>query len=76
MFKKLQCYEQIVEALLTEGQLLKALNFAQEQNVHSLKYSLFQQAIDKLKFQGKHELAEIVLKRVLEVRKVRLISNL
>jgi hypothetical protein len=41
MLKKLKTNEDVVYALLNEGLILRALDYAQESQVHSLKLSLF-----------------------------------
>jgi len=41
MLKKVRAYDDIVIALLNEGQILRALNFAVDYNVHSMKISTF-----------------------------------
>ncbi len=39
MMKKLRTYDEIVVALMNEGLTLRALNFAQTYNIHSMKLS-------------------------------------
>lgn len=41
MLKKLKSHEDIVYALLNEGLIMRALDFALENETHSLKTSLF-----------------------------------
>ncbi|CDW82519.1 UNKNOWN [Stylonychia lemnae] len=70
MLKKVRAYDDIVIALLNEGQVLRALNFAVDYNVHSMKMLTFNQTIEQLRKEGKNKQAEIVMKRIMEVRKL------
>ena len=49
MMKKLKTYDEIVVALLNEGLTLRALNFAQAYNIHSMKQSYFLEVVDALR---------------------------
>lgn len=49
MMKKLKTYDEIVVALLNEGLTLRALNFAQAYNVHSMKQSSYLEVVDTLR---------------------------
>ena len=46
MLKKLKSYDEIVVALINEGLSLRALNFAQAYNVHSMKLSSFLEVVE------------------------------
>ena len=69
MLKKLKSYDEIVVALINEGLVLRALNFAQAYNVHSMKLSSFLECVEHYKEEGRNEEAEILLKRIQEIRK-------
>ena len=69
MLKKLKNNEDVVYALLNEGLILRALDFAQDNQVHSLKLSLFLQAIDRLRLDGLRSKADFVLKRLNDLRR-------
>lgn len=69
MLKKLKSYDEIVVALINEGLALRALNFAQSYNVHSMKLSSFLEEVESLKESGRAPEAEILLKRITEVKK-------
>jgi hypothetical protein len=78
MMKKLKTYDEIVVALLNEGLTLRALNFAQAYNVHSMKLTSFLAAVDQLRGDGKNHEADILFKRIAEIRKydeVKLITD-
>ncbi|TNV83895.1 hypothetical protein FGO68_gene4171 [Halteria grandinella] len=69
MLKKLKSYEEIVVALINEGLTLRALNFAQQYNVHSMKLSSFLECVEMLREEGRMQEAEVLMKRITEVRK-------
>jgi len=69
MLKKLKSYDEIVVALINEGLTLRALNFAQAYNVHSMKLSSFLECVETLREEGKNSEADILFKRIAEVRK-------
>ena len=69
MLKKLKSYEEIVVALINEGLTLRALNFAQAYNVHSMKLSSFLECVETLRSEDKHSEADILFKRIAEIRK-------
>ena len=71
MFKKLQSHEEVVIALINEGLMIKALNFSQEYHVHSMKISTFLQKVEEIRESGKVKEADIILKRITEIKKVR-----
>lgn len=74
MFKKLKSYDEIVIALINDGYMLKALNFAQEYGIHSMKLATFKEMVDKLKNEGKSKDADTITKRLQEIKKVNLLS--
>jgi len=69
MLKKLKSYEEIVVALINEGLTLRALNFAQAYNVHSMKLSSFLECVETLREDGRNNEADILFKRIAEIRK-------
>ena len=69
MMKKLKTYDEIVVALLNEGLTLRALNFAQAYNIHSMKQSSFLEVVDTLRQEGKNREADILFMRIAEVKK-------
>ena len=78
MMKKLKTYDEIVVALINEGLTLRALNFAQAYNIHSMKLTSFLAVVDQLRTEGKNHEADILFKRIAEIRKydeVKLITD-
>mmetsp|Transcript_35464 Transcript_35464/g.34509 ORF Transcript_35464/g.34509 Transcript_35464/m.34509 type:complete len:89 (+) Transcript_35464:652-918(+) len=69
MMQRLKVFDEIVSALISEGEFMKALDFALENNVHSIKLSNFFSCIDKLKYKGELQKAELIIKRVTEIKK-------
>jgi hypothetical protein len=69
MLKKLKSNDEIVVALINEGLTLRALNFAFAYNVHSMKLSSFLECVERLKEEGKDHEADVLFKRITEVRK-------
>jgi len=67
--KKLKSHDEIVVALINEGLNLRALNFAFTYNVHSMKLSSFLECVEHLKEEGRAHEADVLLKRITEVRK-------
>ncbi len=72
MLKKLKSYDEIVVALLNDGHVIRALNFAVEYHIHSMKQSTFLFAAKSLRNAGKIKMADLILKRINEVIKVSL----
>lgn len=70
MLQRLKIYDEIVVALVNENLVMKALDFAIENNVHSMKLSSFLETVEKLKLEGQSTKAELVLKRITEIKKV------
>lgn len=52
MLQRLKKFDEMVIALINEGLILKALDYALDYNVHSMRHSLFQQVIEDLRSQG------------------------
>jgi|TARA_B110000285_G_C14993967_1_gene547792 hypothetical protein len=49
MLQRLKKFDEMVIALINEGLILKALDYALDYNVHSMRHSLFQQVIEDLR---------------------------
>ena len=49
--------------------MMKALDYALEHNVHSMKLSTFLGTIEKLKQEGDFTKADLILKRITEIKK-------
>lgn len=62
-------FDEIVVSLITENFVLKALDFALENNVHSMKLSSFLEHVDQLKIDGDEEKADLILRRITEIKK-------
>lgn len=69
MLKKIKSNEDVVYALLNEGLILRALDYAQEADVHSLKVSLFIQSVELLKQEGMRGKADFVLRRLTDIKR-------
>eukprot|EP00347_Sterkiella_histriomuscorum_P024036 403332528 len=70
MLKKLKLFDEIVIALLNEKQILRALNFAQEYGIHSMKLSTFNEILGELRKDTKNrKMVEIFQRRIQEIRK-------
>lgn len=69
MFKKLKSYDEIVVSLINEGLSLRALNFAVAYNIHSMKLSSFLEVVETLRQDGRANDADVLFKRIAEVRK-------
>ena len=69
MLKKLKSNEDVVYALLAEGLVMRALDYAVESNANSLKLSLFLQYIERLKTEGLRTKADFVLKRLTDLKR-------
>ncbi len=72
MLKKLKSYDEIVVALLNEGHVIKALNFAVEFHIHSMKRSTFIETAKTVRSSGNAKMADLIIKRIQEIVKVRL----
>lgn len=75
MLKKLKSYDEIVVALLNEGYVIRALNFAVEYHIHSMKRSTFLDTAKSIRNAGKAKEADLILKRIQEIVKVSLSNN-
>ncbi len=69
MLKKLKSNEDVVYALLAEGLVMRALDYAVESNANNLKLSLFLQYIERLKTEGLRTKADFVLKRLTDLKR-------
>jgi hypothetical protein len=69
MLQRLKIYDEIVVALVNESLVMKALDFALDNNVHSMKLSSFLETVEKLKAEGQQVKADLVLKRITEIKK-------
>lgn len=52
MLQRLRIFDEIVVALINERFVMKALDYALENNVHSMKLSFFLNSIEKYKNEG------------------------
>jgi len=69
MLQRLKKYDEIVVALINEGYILKALDYALDYNVHSMRLSLFMQVIDQLKSENEELKANMIQKRVNDIKR-------
>ena len=69
MLKKIKSNEDVVYALLSEGLILRALDYAQDQGVQGLKLSHFMGVIERLRGDGLRGKADFVLKKIADLRK-------
>ena len=69
MLKKIKNNEDVVYALLNEGLLLRALDYAQESQVHSLKLSHFIACTERLRAEGLRNKADFVMRRIMDIKK-------
>ena len=60
MLQRLKKQDEIVVALINEGFILKALDYALDYNVHSMRLSLFLQVIERLRSQGEELKANMI----------------
>ena len=56
-------------ALINENMILKALDYALDYNVHSMKMTLFASVIDQLRNEGEEFKANIIQKRVNDIKR-------
>ncbi len=63
-------FDEIVLALVNEENVMKALDYALENNVHSMKISSFLGCVERMKEKGQTQKADLILKRVTEIKKV------
>lgn len=59
----------MVVALINEGHILKALDYALDYNVHSMRVTLFQQVIESLRADGEELKANMIQKRVNDIKR-------
>jgi hypothetical protein len=69
MLQRLKKQDEIVVALINEGMILKALDFALDYNVHSMRLSLFLQVIEQLRSEGEELKANMIQKRINDIRR-------
>lgn len=67
MLQRLKKFDEIVIALINEGMILKALDYALDYNVHSMKLTLFQKVIEQLRNEGDELKANMIQKRVNDI---------
>ncbi len=60
MLQRLKKFDEIVVALINEGMTLKALDYALDYNVHSMRCSLFMQVVEDLKKEGEENKANLI----------------
>lgn len=69
MLQRLKKHDEIVVGLLNEGMVIKALDYALDYNVHSMRESLFQAVVNQLRTDGKEKEADNIIKRMADIRK-------
>ena len=69
MLQRLKQYQEIVVALINEDQVMKALDFALEHNVHSMKLSLILENVEQARAAGDDEKATMIVKRLQRLKK-------
>ena len=69
MLQRLKKFDEMVVALINEGHILKALDYALNYNVHSMRVSLFQQVIESLRNEGEELKANMIQKRVNDIKR-------
>jgi len=52
MLQRLKKFDEIVVALINETHILKALDYALDYNVHSMRHALFKQVLTQLREDG------------------------
>ena len=60
MLQRLKKFDEIVVALINEGMTLKALDYALDYNVHSMRCSLFMSVVEDLKKEGEENKANLI----------------
>ena len=69
MLQRLKKFDEIVVALINEGYILKALDYALDYNVHSMRLSLFMQVVEQLKSENEELKANMIQKRVNDIKR-------
>lgn len=69
MLQRLKKQDEIVVSLINEGMILKALDFALDYNVNSMRLSLFNKVIEQLKVDGDELKASMTQKRINDIRR-------
>jgi len=75
MLQRLKQYQEIVIALVNEDFVMKALDFAIEHEVHSMKFASLLESVDAAKTNGNDIKAAMIVKRLQELKKVRIIAS-
>ena len=69
MLQRLKKFDEIVVALINDGYILKALDYALDYNVHSMRMSLFMQVVHQLRTDGEELKANMIQKRLNDIRR-------
>lgn len=69
MLQRLKQYQEIVVALINEDYVMKALDFALEHDVHSMKLSLILENVELARSNGDDEKATMIVKRLQRLKK-------
>ena len=69
MLLRLKAHEEIVAALISQNNVLKALNFAVDNGIHSLRRSTILHCVERLNDQKETQKASNILKRIAEIQK-------
>lgn len=69
MLKKLKSNEEVVYALLNEGLIMRALDYALESNCQALKQSPFLLFVERLKTEGMRVKSDFVMKRISDLKR-------
>lgn len=68
MLQRLKQWQEIVIALINEQQVMKALDFALDYSVHSMKLSIFLDAVEQMRAEGNEAKASPIIKRLQEIK--------
>jgi UV DNA damage repair endonuclease len=69
MLSRLKQYQEIVVALVNEDLVMKALDYALEHNVHSMRLSSILDNVEMLRENGDDSKAAMIVKRLQELKK-------
>ena len=69
MLQRLKKQDEIVVALINEGHILKSLDYALDNNVHSMRLTLFLQVIEQLRGEGEELKANMIQKRINDIQR-------
>ncbi len=70
MLQRMRYYPEIVATLVTEDQVMKALDYAVENEVHSIRYRSLMENAEAAKIKGEDIKASMIVKRIADLRKV------